>query len=105
MLANIVEDHLLRDWCNLVQADLAVEALDIKLTGIAKATKGLHRVVHRVTAGLGGEEFRDVCLSAAWQRLVIQPGRLECHQFSRFQTGVRLGQGKLYALILANGAS
>ena len=71
MLANIVEGHLLRDWRNLVQADLAVETLDIKFTGIAKATKGLHRVVHGVSTRLGGEEFRYVRLFAAWQTLVI----------------------------------
>src|SRR5438128_12553417 len=79
MLANIVEGHLLRDWRNLVQADLAVEALDIKLAGIAKATKSLHCMIHGVTAGLGCEELGDVRLCAAGQALVVQPGRLEVH--------------------------
>src|SRR5262245_43985836 len=52
MLTKIVEGHLLRDWRNLVETDLAVQAFHIKLARVAKTTKGLHSVIHGITAGI-----------------------------------------------------
>ena len=39
MLTNIVENHLLRDGRDLIQANLAVQTLDIKLARVAKSPK------------------------------------------------------------------
>src|SRR5437867_11018083 len=55
MLPKIVEGHLLRDRRDLVQTDLAVEAFHIKLAGVAKATIGLDRMIHSITAGFTRE--------------------------------------------------
>src|SRR5437867_468027 len=104
MLPKIVEGHLLRDRRDLVQTDLAVEAFHIKLAGVAKATKGLDSMIHSITAGVPGEEFGNVGFLATGETLVIEPGSLERHEFGRFQARIRLGERKLYPLILANRA-
>ena len=65
MLTDIVEHHLLRDRRDLIQADLAVETLNIKLARVAKPSKGLHGMIHRITAGVPGEQFGNIGLLTA----------------------------------------
>src|SRR5215831_13944841 len=90
MLAEIVERHLLRDGRDLVESDLAPQALHVKLLGVAEAAEGLQRGVAGLKARLRGEQLGRVGLAAAGTPRVEEPRGLETHELRR----VELGEGE-----------
>src|SRR2546423_1258470 len=65
VLGEVVEDHLLRDGRDLVEAHLAPEPLDVELLGVAIAAVGLQRDVARLEPGLGAQQLGNIGLGRA----------------------------------------
>src|SRR5262245_19755048 len=65
VLRDVIEDHLLRDRRDLVEAHLAPEPLDVEFLRVAVAAVGLQRDVARLEARLGRQELGGVRLRAA----------------------------------------
>src|SRR5919198_6642066 len=80
VLGEVVEDHLLGDGRDLVEPDLAPEALDVELLGVAVAAVRLQRHVTRLEAGFGAEQLGDVGLRATRLAVVEEPRGLQAHR-------------------------
>src|SRR2546426_12021314 len=87
VLREVVEDHLLRDGRDLVEAHLAPEPLDVELLGVTVASVGLQRDVARLEAGLGAQQLGYVGLRAAGLAVVEEPRGLQTHRLRRLELG------------------
>src|SRR5215831_9084449 len=85
VLRDVIEDHLLRDRRDLVEAHFAPEPLDVEFLRIAVATVGLQRDVARLEARLGCQQLGGIRLGAARPPVVEEPRRLHAHEPGRLE--------------------
>src|SRR6185312_12254434 len=83
-LGDIAQDQLLADRRDARDHDLAQEALDVELLGVAVAAMGQDRPFAGVVGGTGAEILRRIGLGAAVLLVVVQPGALEGEQVGGF---------------------
>ena len=101
-LGDIAQHELLADRRNAGDHDLAQEALDVELLGVAVAAVGHHRALAGVPGGTSAHVLGGVGLGTAFLAVVVQPRRLEGQQVGRFERHPALGQGVLDRLVLAD---
>src|SRR5262249_40597231 len=85
VLRDVVEDHLLRDRRDLVEAHRAQGRLDVDSLRVAVAAVGWQRDVARLEARLGRQELGGVRLGAAGPSVVEEPRRLHAHESRRLE--------------------
>src|SRR5215467_352405 len=102
VLAQVVQDHLLRDRGDAVQAHLPPQALHVVLLRVAEAAQRLERGVARIEARLRGEVLGRIGLGPAGLAAVVPPCRLEGQQLGRVQPRRRGGERMGDRLVLAD---
>src|SRR5256885_13918134 len=76
-LGDVAQDQLLADRRDAGDHDLAQEALDMELLGVAIAAMGQDRALAGLVGRAGAEIFGRVRLRTALLAVVVEPGRLE----------------------------
>src|SRR5712692_5557676 len=104
MLAEVRQDEIRRDGSDLIEARLAEFALDIVLGSESKAAISLQANVCRFPRSISSQEFRHICGCPTGLAVVKQARCFVPHQVGREDIGVTAGDGKLDALVLADGA-
>src|SRR5262249_56367765 len=102
VLADVRHHEVLVHGRGLVQTRLAERALDVVLFGVAVAAVAVDTRVAGLPRRLRGEEFRHVGFGAARLARVEQRGGLITHQRGGLHAHVRLRDGKLHALVVAD---
>jgi hypothetical protein len=98
-------DQVGRDRRHLVQPGLAELALDVVFAGKAEAAVELDAGIGRFPGGLGRQVLGHVGLGAAGLVGVEQAAGFPAHQVGGLDLDVGLGDRKLHALVLADGAA
>src|SRR5919206_2082389 len=96
------EDQVGGDGRHLEEPGLAELALDIVLCVEAVAAEGLHRGVGRLPGGLGGQQQGHVGLRSARLAPIKHLRGPEAHEVRGLHAYVRLRDGELDALVLAD---
>src|SRR4029434_2464146 len=102
VLRDVVEDHLLGDRRDLVEAHLAPEPLDVEFLRVAVAAVSLQRDVAGLEARLGRQELGGVRLRAAGPPVVEEPRRLHAHEPRRLELRPRERERMGDRLVLAD---
>ena len=103
MLGQVREDEIGGDWRHLVEPRFTKLALDVEVLGEAEAAMRLDRDIRRLEAGIGRQHLGHVGLGAAGLIRLEAAQRLGHHEACGAHVGIGAGNGKLDALILADG--
>src|ERR1700683_5422471 len=103
MLGDIAEDKVCGDRRYLVEPRLAELSLNVIFASETEAAVKLDAGIRRLPRSLGSEVLRHVGLGCAGQMSVVATACLKAHQIGRLDFDIALSDGKLHALILADG--
>src|SRR5258708_23113472 len=102
LLGNKAENELRADRGDPRDQGVAQVSLDVKFLGVAEAAVGHHSLFASLKAGFASEIFRGVRRRAAWQALIVLPGRRQRHQPRRLQLHPVLRKRMLDRLVFSN---
>src|ERR1035437_2325355 len=102
MLRQISQDHICRNWRNLIKTRLAKLSLNVVFLGETKSAVGLYANVRCLPRRVSGKHLCHICFGTTRKFRLVSASRIVNHELGRAHCGIGLGNGKLDALILAD---